>query len=340
MRILQFNGPWDLSIEETETPTPGTNEVLLKSESVGICGSDVHGFTGESGRRKAGMVMGHEAVGKIVRVGKGVTGLTPGQRVAVFPTAACGTCEYCKKDWEHLCPDKRILGVTPGHWGAMSEFYACHARQAFPFAEETSPDVGLFAEPLAVATHAVHFLDTTGELTVAIVGAGTIGLAIALVLRDRGLNKIFALDKIPAKLDIAREIGAWPINVDVSDPAEIIHKQLGQRRVPGVFEAVGTAQTVRTAYDLCDIGGKVVLIGNRAREFTLPLQGVTSNEITLHGSYGFSRPDFAEAVRLVSKYQKILQRLVSDVCTLEETPDVMTKLAKGERQAIKIVIHP
>jgi threonine dehydrogenase-like Zn-dependent dehydrogenase len=222
----------------------------------------------------------------------------------------------------------------------MGEFYTCHARQAFPFAEETSPDVGLFAEPLAVATHAVHFLDTTGDLTVAIVGAGTIGLAIALVLRDRGLDKIFALDKVPAKLDIAREIGAWPINVDVSDPAEIMHKQLGRRRVPGLFEAVGTAETVRTAYDLCDFGGTVVLVGNRAREFTLPLQGVTSNEITLHGSYGFSRPDFADAVRLVSKYQKILRRLVSDVCTLDETPDIMTKLAKGERQAIKIVIHP
>ena len=340
MRILQFNGPWDLSIEETETPIPGTNEVLLKSESVGICGSDVHGFTGESGRRKAGMVMGHEAVGKIVRVGKGVAGLTPGQRVAVFPTAGCGRCEYCKKSWEHICPDKRILGVTPGQWGAMAEFYTCHAQQAFPFPEETSPDVVLFAEPLAVATHAVHFLDTTGELTVAIVGAGTIGLAIALVLRDRGLNKIFALDKVPAKLDVAREIGAWPINVDVSDPADIMHKQRGLLRVSGVFEAVGTAQTVRTAYDLCDFGGTVVLVGNRAREFTLPLQGVTSNEITLHGSYGFSRPDFAEAVRLVSKYRKILRRLVSDVCTLEETPDVMTKLAKGERQAIKIVIHP
>jgi threonine dehydrogenase-like Zn-dependent dehydrogenase len=286
------------------------------------------------------MVMGHEAVGKIVGIGNGITGLTPGQRVAVFPTAGCGTCEYCKKGWEHLCPDKRILGVSPGHWGAMADFYTCHAQQAFPFAEETSPDVGLFAEPLAVATHAVNFLDAAGELPVAIVGAGTIGLAIALVLRDRGLDKIFALDKVPAKLEIAREIGAWPINVDVSDPADIMHKQLGRRRVPGVLEAVGVAQTVRTAYDLCDFGGTVVLVGNLAKEFTLPLQGLTSNEIALHGSYGFTRTDFAKAVRLVSKYQKILRRLVSDVCTLEETPAVMTKLATGERQAIKIVIHP
>src|SRR6516225_6138466 len=102
MRILRFNGPWELSIEEMETPVPGTNEVLVKSESVGICGSDVHGFTGESGRRKAGMVMGHEAVGKIVATGKGVTGLSLGQRVAIFPTLGCRVCEYCKKGREHL----------------------------------------------------------------------------------------------------------------------------------------------------------------------------------------------------------------------------------------------
>ena len=340
MRILQFNGPWELSVEEVDVPTPGESEVLVKSESVGICGSDVHGFTGESGRRKAGMVMGHEAVGKIVAAGKGVTGLTPGQRVAIFPTLGCGTCEYCGKGWEHLCPDKRIIGVSAGRWGAMADFYTCHAQQAFPFAEEISPDVGLFAEPLAVAIHAVHFLDAAVDLPVAIVGAGTIGLAIALVLRDRGFEKIFALDKVKAKLEIAREIGAWPIKVELSDPADLIEDQVGCRRVRGVFEAVGTAQTVRTAYDLCDFGGMVVLVGNLAKEFTLPLQGVTSNEIALHGSYGFSRTDFAEAIRLVSKYQNTLRRLVSGVCSLEETPAIMTRLAKGEQQAIKMVIHP
>lgn len=340
MKTLLFDGPWKFSIEEVETPLPGENEVLVKSESVGICGSDVHGFTGESGRRKAGMVMGHEAVGRIVAAGRRVSGLAPGQRVAIFPTLGCGTCAYCENGREHLCPDKQIIGVNAGRRGAMAEFFTCHFRQALPLADETAPDVGFFAEPLAVAVHAAHFLDSESDSPVAIVGAGTIGLAITIVLRDRGSKRIFALDKVAAKLEVAGEMGAVPINVEMSDPADLIKDQLGQRRVPGVFEAVGAAQTVRTAYDLCDFGGTVVLVGNLAREFSLPLQGITSNEITLRGSYGFSRTDFAEAIRLVSKHQKILQRLVSGVCSLEETPAVMTKLAKGEQQAIKIVIHP
>ncbi len=104
--------------------------------------------------------------------------------------------------------------------------------------------------------------------------------------------------------------------------------------MPGVFEAVGAAATVRTAYDLCDFGGTVVLVGNLAKEFTLPLQGVTSNETTLRGSYGFNRDDFAKAVELLTKNPETLKELISGSCSLEETTQVMTQMGKGERQAI------
>jgi L-iditol 2-dehydrogenase len=340
MKILEYNGPWDMTMGEAPNPEAGPHEVLLQSESVGICGSDVHGFTGESGRRKPGMVMGHEAVGKILSVGSDVTKLKPGQRVAIFPTLGCGTCEYCQKGWEHICPNKRILGVNAGKWGAMADFYTCHERQAFPFAEDINPDIGLLAEPLAVAIHAVNLMQPATGSAVAIVGAGTIGLALTMVLRDRGIEKVFTLDKIDEKLALAAKFGAIPINVDHEEPAKAIERRVGRLRLPGVFEAVGASATVRTAYDLCDFGGTLVLVGNLAREFTLPLQGVTSNETTIKGSYGFNREDFAAAIKLVGQYQKTLQLLISGTCTLEETPKVMTELAKGERNAIKMVIHP
>jgi len=340
MRILEYNGPWDMTLAEAARPEPAPHEVLLKSEAVGICGSDIHGFTGESGRRKPGMVMGHEAVGRVVSVGQGVTSLKPGQFVAVFPTLGCGSCEYCKKGWEHICPDKRILGVNAGKWGAMADFYTCHERQAFPFGAEIIPDLGLFAEPLAVATHAVNLMQPAPGAILAIVGAGTIGLSLAMVLRDRGFDKVFALDKLDEKLALAARFGAIPINVDREPPADAIERHAARRRLPGVFEAVGAAATVRAAYDLCDFGGTLLLVGNLAKEFTLPLQGVTSNETTIKGSYGFNRDDFASAIKLVGKNQDALQLLVSGTCALEETPNVMTQLAKGERTAIKFIIHP
>ena len=339
MKILQFNGPWQFSIEEAPTPSFGPEEVLIRADAIGICGSDVHGFTGESGRRKPGMVMGHEVAGTVVNAGAEVASLQLGDRVAIYPTRGCGTCCHCLAGMEHICPNKRILGVNAGHWGAMADFFTCHQRQAFRLDAQVDPAIGLFAEPLAVALHAVHLMSPAKKAVLAIVGAGTIGLALLVVLRDLGFESIFVIDKIDEKLELARKFGAKTINADRDLPALIIADETGGRRASGVFEAVGLAATVRTAYDLCDFAGKVVLIGNLAKEFTLPLQGVTSNETTLRGSYGFTRTEFEEAVHLASKKETLLRQLISGSCSLEETPGVMERMARGELQVLKMVIR-
>jgi L-iditol 2-dehydrogenase len=201
------------------------------------------------------------------------------------------------------------------------------------------PAIGLFAEPLAVALHAVNLMNPAKSAILAIVGAGTIGLALVLVLRDLGFESIFVLDIIEEKLELARTFGVKTIHAVGDQPAQVIADETGGRRANCVFEAVGVAATVRTAYDLCDSGGTVVLIGNRAKEFTLPLQGVTSNETTLRGSYGFSRIEFEKAVHLASKKGALLRHFISGSCSLEETPGVMERLARGELKALKIVIR-
>jgi L-iditol 2-dehydrogenase len=339
MKILQFNGPWQFSIEEASTPSFGSEEVLIRADAVGICGSDVHGFTGESGRRKAGMVMGHEVAGTVVKTGAEVASLQPGDRVAVYPTLGCGICRHCRAEMEHICPDKRILGVNAGHWGAMAEYFTCHQRQAFRLDLQIDPAIGLFAEPLAVALHAVRRMSPAKNAILAIVGAGTIGLALVIVLRDLGYESVFIIDKIDEKLNLARKFGAKMIQADRDLSTQIIAHETAGRRPNGVFEAVGMASTVRTAYDLCEFGGTIVLIGNLDKEFTLPLQGVTSNETTLRGSYGFTRTEFAEAVHLASRKETLLRQLISGSCTLEETPGVMKRMARGELKAVKIVIR-
>jgi L-iditol 2-dehydrogenase len=339
MRILQFNGPWQFSIEEALTPSIGAEEVLIRSDAVGICGSDVHGFTGESGRRKPGMVMGHEAAGTVVKAGVKVASHSPGDRVAVYPTLGCGNCRYCLAGLEHICPDKRILGVNAGRWGAMADFFTCHQRQAFRLAPAVDPAIGLLAEPLAVALHAVNLMNPAKSSILAIVGAGTIGLALVVVLRDLGFESIFIIDIIEEKLELGRTLGAKTVRAGRDQPAQIIAGETGGRRANCVFEAVGAAATVRTAYDLCDFGGTVVLIGNLAKEFTLPLQGVTSNETTLRGSYGFNRAEFQRAVDLASNKEAQLRHFISGSCSLEETPGIMERMARGELTALKMVIR-
>ena len=339
MKILQFNGPWQFSIEEAPTPSFGPDEVLICADAVGICGSDVHGFTGESGRRKPGMVMGHEVAGTVVNAGAEVALLHPGDRVAVYPTLGCGTCRHCLGGMEHICPNKRILGVNAAHWGAMADFFTCHHRQAFLLDPQVDPAIGLFAEPLAVALHAVNLMSPAKNAILAIVGAGTIGLSLIVVLRDLGFESVFIIDKIDEKLELARKFGAKTIHADRDLATQIIADETCGRRASGVFEAVGLAGTVRTAYELCDFGGTVVLIGNLAKEFTLPLQGVTSNETTLRGSYGFNRTEFEEAVHLASKKETLLRCLISGSCSLEETPGVMDRMARGELNVVKMVIR-
>jgi len=340
MKILKYQGPWQFTLEDASMPAYGDSEILVRSEAIGICGSDVHGYTGESGRRKPGMVMGHEAAGTVVASGANVRGIKPGDNVAIFPTLGCGTCEYCKAGLEHICPSKRIMGVNAGTWGAMGDYFVCNERQAFPLNEHTDPAIGLFAEPLGVALHAVNLMKPRQEAVLAIIGAGTIGLALTIVLASQGYKHLFILDKIEAKLELARELGAHPIHAENDDALQIIARETNRSRPFGVFEAVGAAATVRRAYDLCDFGGTIVLIGNLAKEFTLPLQGVTSNELTIRGSYGFTRAEFGQGAELAERNQEVLSRLITGSCSLEDTPKVMEQLARGELQATKMVIRP
>lgn len=340
MKALVFDGPWQMHLTDRPEPRAAAGEVLLRSVAVGICGSDVHGFTGESGRRKTGMVMGHEAVGEVVACGAGATRFQVGDRVAVFNIRGCGRCGFCAVGHEQLCPDKRILGVNAGEWGAMAEYFAFPESGLFPLDPSLDPAIGLLAEPIAVGVHAIERMQPKPDDTVAIVGAGTIGIGLAIALHARGVRRYFALDRVPGKLALIARFGASPINIDERDAVAAVRAATGGRGADGVFEAVGAAATVRTAYELCAPGGTVVLIGNLAQEFTLPLQGVTSNETTLRGSYGFTKKDFAAAVEMVGNKALPLELLISGSCGLAEAPAVMTRLARGELSAIKMVIRP
>ncbi|MCF3649386.1 zinc-dependent alcohol dehydrogenase [Synoicihabitans lomoniglobus] len=340
MNVLIYDGPWRMRLTALPSPRPAADEVLLRALAVGICGSDVHGFTGESGRRQPGMVMGHEAVGEVVELGTGVDTLAVGDHVAVFNIVGCGHCHHCTAAQEQRCPDKRVLGVNAGQWGAMAEQFTFPASGLFKIAPSLDPAIGLLTEPIAVAEHAISHLSLRPDDVIAIVGAGTIGIGLAIALRAHGVKTCFALDRIPAKLDLIADFGATPINIEMENAHAVIRAATRGRGADGVIEAVGASATVRTAYDLCAPGGTVVLIGNLAREFTLPLQGVTSNETTIRGSYGFTRRDFAAAVDLVGDPLLPLDRLISGSCSLAETPDIMTRMGRGELNPIKMVIRP
>ena len=341
MKALVYEQPWKMTLQDLPKPKPEAGEVLIKMESVGICGSDVHGFTGESGRRTPGMVMGHEVVGRIVELAEDVTDRQVGQRVTVFNVLSDEAPSPEEGDPSFL--NKRVVGVNLGTRGAMAEYLALPARNAIPVSEDIPPEVSVLAEPVAVALHGFHRLEEKGiaPKSVAIIGSGTIGLCSLLVSRSREVEQALVLDPIAEKLDRARSFGGKTVRVDPADEvAEIAQKvenELGSRPEL-VIDAVGIGASFDQAVEMAAEGGTILLIGNLAKQVELPLQTVVSNEISLIGTYGFDLKAFEEAVEILPGMESELATFIEGHCALEDTPGVMTALAKGERQALKIVI--
>jgi L-iditol 2-dehydrogenase len=341
MKALVYEEPWKMTLRDLPKPDPAPGEVVIKIESVGICGSDVHGFTGESGRRAPGMVMGHEVVGRVVERADDVTDRAIGQRVTVFNILSDEAPSPEEGDPSFL--NKRVVGVNLGTRGAMAEYLALPVRNAIPVSEDIPPEVSVLAEPVAVALHGFHRLEEKGisPKSVAIIGSGTIGLCSLLVARSLGLEQTLVLDPIAEKLERARSFGGKTVRVDPADPwtqiAQKVEDELGNR--PDlVIDAVGIGASFDQAVEMVAEGGTILLIGNLAKQVDLPLQTVVSNEISLVGTYGFDLKAFEEAVKILPGIESELATFIEGRCTLEETPEVMTALAKGERQALKIVI--
>ena len=341
MKALVYEEPWKMTLQDLPKPELQPGEVLLRMESVGICGSDVHGFTGESGRRAPGMVMGHEVVGRIVERADDVTDRAIGQRVTVFNVLSDEAPSPEEGDPSFL--NKRVVGVNLGTRGAMAEYLALPARNAIPVSDDIPPEVSVLAEPVAVALHGFHRIEGKAVIpqSVAIIGSGTIGLCALLVAQSRSVEQVVVLDPIEEKLERARSFGGKAVQIESSDDlGQITNKvenELGTK--PDlVIDAVGIKASFDQAVEMVAEGGSVLLIGNLAKQVNLPLQTVVSNEISLLGTYGFDLQAFEEAVEILPGIESELATFIEGHCTLEETPEVMTALAKGERQALKIVI--
>jgi threonine dehydrogenase-like Zn-dependent dehydrogenase len=278
-------------------------------------------------------------VGEVIEIGPGVSGFSVGDLTAVFNMISCKKCGFCRRGLVSLCPEKKVIGVNTGAWGAMAEYFIYPADCLFKVDAKTDPAIALLAEPIGIATHAVGLTHVNPDDTVAIIGTGTIGLALVILLKAMGIKHIYALARNARKLSLADEFGATVINTESQDAAKIIRDATGGLGADVVFEAVGAAATVRSAFDLCAPGATLVLIGNLAREATIPLQSVTTNEVTIRGSYGFTRNDFAKSLEWIRAGTAPLHRLITGSCTLEETPGVMTRLANGQLSATKMVIR-
>ncbi len=307
----------------------------MRVKACGICGSDVHGYDGSSGRRIPPLVMGHEAAGVVERVGRDVTGVREGDRVTFDSTVWCGECERCRRGEINLCDRRTVLGVSCADYrrhGAGAEFVSVPARIVYALPDGVPFEHAALIEPLSVAMHAVDRRPPRPHDAVLVIGCGMIGLLVIQVLRARGCRRVTAVDVDDGRLALAARMGT----LDLSDG-----DQAETSSVPFdlAIEAVGRPETVARAIRSVRKGGAVVLVGNVTPAVELPLQDVVTRELTLVGSCA-SSGEYPRAIELMANGGVDVGPLISATAPLEDGPAWFDRLYRHEPGLMKVVLRP
>lgn len=343
MKSLLLTEYSKLVVVDMSRPEPGPHEVLIKVAACGICGSDVHGFDGSSGRRIPPIVMGHEAAGVIEAVGAGVAKFQPGDRVTFDSTVYCGECAYCRKGEMNLCDRREVIGVSCGEYrrhGAFAEFIVVPERIVYKLPNKMSFPEAAMLEAVSVALHAVKVSGVKKGETALVVGAGMIGLLTMQAARAAGCARVMIADIDETRLTLAELLGATEALRGTGGAiAEATLGRTGGVGADVVFDAVGRSQTVLESIDSVRKGGTVTLIGNIAPQVTLPLQKVVSRQIRLQGSAA-SSGEYPEAIEMIASGRIQVRPLITAVAPLDEGPRWFERLHAQEPNLMKVVLTP
>jgi L-iditol 2-dehydrogenase len=343
MKALVLTDYHKLELQDLPQPEPGPGEVLIRVQACGICGSDVHGFDGSTGRRIPPLVMGHEAAGTIADVGPGVQGLRPGQRFTFDSTVSCGHCFFCSRGQINLCDNRQVLGVSCGDYrraGAFAEFVVVPARILYPLPDTLSFEKAAMIEAISIGVHAVEITPLQLNDTVVVVGTGMIGLLTLQAAKLAGAGKIIAVDVDDDRLATARSLGAThTVNAKNAAAPGAVREITAGRGADAAFECVGTTATVTSAIESTRKGGTVTLVGNIAPKIEIPLQSVVTRQIRLQGSCA-SAGEIPACIDLLASGAIRVDPMLSAFAPLEEGASWFQRLYNHEANLMKVVLHP
>lgn len=342
MKALLLTQYKQLELAELYDPAPGPGEVLIRVAACGICGSDVHGYDGSSGRRIPPIVMGHEAAGTVAALGKGVTEFSVGDRVTIDSTVFCGSCAPCHRGEVNLCDHRQVLGVSCSDYrraGAFAEYVAVPSRIIYRLPDSLSFAEAAMLEAIAVAVHAVSLAQISRGSSALVVGAGMIGLLVTQVLRAAGCSPVFVTDIDSSRLKLAEALGATAaLSAETQIPSQILHLTEGAG-VDLAVEAVGATQPITSAIESVRKGGAVVLVGNISPHITIPLQKVVTRQIRLQGSCA-SAGEYPRAMELLASGAVQVKPLITAIAPLAEGPQWFARLHSREPNLMKVVLTP
>ena len=319
------------------------DDVLIRVRAAAICGSDVHGMDGSTGRRIPPVVMGHEAAGEIIEVGAGVRGFKLGDRVTFDSTEYCGECFHCKRGEVNLCDNRKVLGVSCGDYrrdGAFAEYIVLPKRILYRMPDSLDYIAASIAEPAAVAAHAAAITPIAMGDSIAVVGAGLIGLLLIQILRAHSPSAILAMDTDPERRQAALAAGASAaLDPSSPDAQKTILELSGGRGFDRSFEAVGATLPIKTAIAATRKGGSVTLIGNVSPSVEIPLQSVVTRQIALFGSCATSG-EYPLVLDLLARGEIKARSIISAVAPLSEGASWFSRLYAREKGLLKVVLEP
>ena len=344
MKALLLSEYKQLEVQnDFDTPEIGADDLLVEVRACGICGSDIHGYDGSSGRRIPPLVMGHEAAGVVSAVGENISEFSVGDHVTFDSTVYCGKCHFCRRGDINLCDSRMVLGVSCGDYrrhGAFAEYISVPGHICYKLPPELPFEHAAMIEAVSVAVHAVNRTPVTLGDSAVVVGSGMIGLLAIQAARLAGCSQIIAVDLEEGRLQRAKQLGATVgLKADAVDVPEEVRKLTEGRGADVALEVVGATPTVKTAIDSVRKGGAVTLIGNLAPTVELPLQSVVTRELSLNGTCG-SKGEYPACIELLRTGAIRVDSMITAKASIDEGPEWFARLYKGEPGAMKVIIDP
>lgn len=340
MKAAVFHGPGDLRVEEVPVPEIGEDEVLLKVDMCGLCGTDVHVLRGSFPAPNTPVILGHEFSGHVVAIGERVDFVQVADHVTADINLSCGHCYYCRRQQKLFCPDIRQIGLHTN--GALAEYAKVPASAVYKVPESLSAKQSAYVEPLACAVHGQERANIQPGSCVAVIGAGPMGLVHTWLAKLRGASLIMVSEVNRTRLSKARQMGAdHVIDAGAENPVEAVHGLTEGRGADYVIEAVGSIPTYKQAFEMVRRGGTIVAYGAAPNTASMDVKpfDIYSKELTIVGSYAGTYSTWPEAIALIAGGRFDPEQVVTEVVPLEDVVSAIETIEKN-KDVIKIQVQP
>ncbi len=318
MKAVRYLAAWDVRTVEVAVPVPAEGEALVKVRYCGICGSDMGIIAGTHPRAKPPLILGHEFSGEILEIRPGCkkTTLKAGDKVTAYPLLSCGNCWSCRNGVSHVCRSLKLFGIDRD--GFMAEYAAVLVEYLYKLPEKQSFEKAALVEPLAVGVHSVRMAEVRPDDMMVVMGAGPIGLVVALALKDAGVKKIYLTDINSCRLNLARQLGFATFNAAETNVAEEVRRITNGDGADVVFEVAGAAESAMQMTEIVRCRGKVIMVSVHKKPHEVDLRSINFKEITLIGTRVYTREDYEYAIRIADALP--LERLVTHKVPAADAP--------------------